>query len=175
MKYNLFEKTNGQHYGLYVASYEDEGICKIGVSTDAMDRFKALQSYSWLNVSLEYFVFPFREGHSFSQSDNFSILKASSFGLEKAVLDKAKELGIHTRGEFIYAEPTDAVNFVKKVAKAEGYRLASPSDILSLDMSNFSRADDKAAFYEIANAAGVAIEAMRYLADKKVDESRKVI
>ena len=157
----------GDFYGLYVASYEGECVCKIGVSCDVEARFSTLQTASWVKVKLAHFYFPFLtskelRGRGYFAANEENILRQSSYALETACHEKLKELECHLRGEFFELFPEEADRAIRKIAKEEGIRLAVPGDILksNIDINGLDGLD-RLGFFQLANAAGFVMEFMK--------------
>ncbi len=157
----LFEAETHGYSGLYVMNYVDEGICKIGVTSDLPARFDCISGYYWGKIEVSYFCFPYlSQKVGRSPIDDENIFKMSAVSLERECHAKLKELGLHLRGEYFELFPEEAEALVKKVADLGGYKLASPVDIAAADMSSIVIPQERDIYLSMANAAGVVIEFM---------------
>ena len=155
------EKSDYAAVGLYVVSYEGEGVCKVGISGDMPTRLSALQSCCWAFAKVEAFFFPLAIHAEISSGlGNYNALKDSAMALEALCHKKLTELDVHIRGEFFEIDATDAVKAVQKIATQNGFRLATPEDILAFDMKTLIRVDDRVAYAEMVLGAERAREAM---------------
>lgn len=161
MDKHKFEKSSGEQCGVYVANYQGEGVCKIGVTSDPRARIAALRGGTWVPVEFSAFFFAYAPSDRFETlPDDYSILMKSAYLFEKCCHDKLKELGLHLQYEFFEIGPVDAIAAIRKIAKLNGFRLAEPQDILAAGIDLDSRGDDRLAFLQMANAAGLAKEVM---------------
>lgn len=155
----IFEKTDTGYMGVYVVDYYEAFVCKVGVSSDVNQRMEALKTSNWEKFRLADFVFPLKAKASTGQSDDYNALRTSSFSLERLVHEKLKELDLHIRGEFFEITAKDASAVIRKVADQNGFKLATPYQILGADYDlDNALPQDRMTFFEMANAAGVVAE-----------------
>lgn len=94
---------------LYVISVDGLPVCKIGYSFYPAKRLIELQQQTWCDLRLSAVFYP---------------LNWKADRLERAVLDKAKELDLIIRGEWLNVSAEDAVALIAKIAKGKKKLLA---------------------------------------------------
>ena len=116
--------------GIYVVTTLDGWPSKVGFSEDVGSRLREMQSGNWHELVAYDFWIPFKFSEDFRKAENFNAVTISARALERHVHDQMRELGLSIRGEWFDVDADTASEIVRKVAKNEGFNLAT-LDILT--------------------------------------------
>jgi hypothetical protein len=135
--------------GLYIMTTAEGWPCKIGVTTNLVERLLQVQVGNWHKIKPTDFWFVSLRAARRQSSQ-------SAFALERAVHEKLSDIVERMSGEWFDVDAPDARRVVEKVASEAGFRIVRAEQVLAYDRSKITRLDDAAAMHDLYAVAATA-------------------
>jgi len=140
---------------------EDGHPVKIGISQGIEQRLAALQGANWAKLYLHsaFFVLDLERG---LDGVDYNAMTKSAQRLETRCHNTLENMDLRLQGEWFDIYNDEADEAIAKVAEQNGFKLATPHDILGFDPGVLTRSDDILTWRHVLEAAVASEKLMRW-------------